>query len=132
MRPDAEEIRVLVVDDEHTIADTLCTILNRSGYTTRVAYGGEEAVRIGEDWRPMILISDLVMPQMNGVQVGKAILRSLPACRVILFSGHATVDMFHEIRAESFEILAKPVHPDVLLQKLSEIDRSRRPPEAHW
>jgi DNA-binding NtrC family response regulator len=51
---------------------------------------------------------------------------------VILFSGHATVDMFHEIRAESFEILAKPVHPDVLLQKLSEIDRSRRPPEAHW
>jgi CheY-like chemotaxis protein len=70
---------------------------------------------------PDAVISDVIMPGMNGIETAKAIMQSLPNCRIILFSGQtASVDLLAQARAEgyAFEVLAKPINPEKLLEKL--------------
>lgn len=123
---DDREFRVLVVDDEQIIADTLAIILNRSGFSARTAYSGETAVMHASEWRPAALISDVIMPGITGPQAAAAILRFLPNCHVILFSGHGTLDIDHGAGDCRFEILPKPVHPAALLQRLNVLREMQR------
>lgn len=118
---DDREFRVLVVDDEQIIADSLAIILNRNGYSAKAAYSGEAAIIHASEWRPAAIISDVIMPGITGPQAAAAILRFLPQCHVILFSGHGTLDIGHRIGECRFEILPKPVHPAKLLQHLNDL-----------
>jgi CheY-like chemotaxis protein len=114
-------VRILVVDDERVIADTLATILTRSGFEAHAAYSGEEAIASATELPPHVLISDVGLKGMNGVEAAIRILNQLPTCRVILFSGQATTrDLLRDSRARGyeFEILTKPVHPRTLLECL--------------
>ena len=113
--------RVLVVDDERLIADSLAQILRARGYAVRVAYGGAEAMAAAEEECPDIVLSDVLMPQINGVQAAIAIRHRCPGARIILFSGQTvTRDLLEEARAAGhhFELWAKPLHPRDLLKKL--------------
>jgi CheY-like chemotaxis protein len=113
--------KVLVVDDEHRIADTLTVILNQSGFDASAAYTGTQAVDRARETRPDLVISDVIMPDMNGIEAAIQIRALLPACKILLFSGQAaTADLLERARAQGheFEILAKPVHPQDLLAKL--------------
>ena len=113
--------RVLVVDDERVIADTLATILNQNGFEASAAYTGAEAVVRARASRPDLVISDVIMQDMNGIEAAIRIRQSLPGCKILLFSGQAaTADLLEKARAQGheFEILAKPVHPQDLLAKL--------------
>ena len=113
--------RVLVVDDERIIAETLGIILRKSGFDTAVAYDGQEAVDKAETWRPDALVSDVIMPRMNGIDAAIRIAALLPACRIVLLSGQAvTADLAHQARLNGhyFEILAKPVQPQELIDRL--------------
>lgn len=113
--------RVLVADDERVIADTLSMILNQSGFETRVAYSGEQAVEIAVEFQPEMLISDVIMAGVNGIDAAIEIRRILPEIKVLLFSGQAaTADLLEKARARGydFEILAKPVHPQDLLARM--------------
>ncbi len=113
--------RVLVADDERVIADTLSMILNQSGFETRVAYSGEQAVEIAGEFKPEMLISDVIMAGVNGIDAAIEIRRMLPEIKVLLFSGQAaTADLLEKARARGydFEILAKPVHPQDLLARM--------------
>ncbi len=113
--------RVLVADDERVIADTLSMILNQSGFETRVAYSGEQAVEIAGEFHPEMLISDVIMVGVNGIDAAIEIRRMLPEIKVLLFSGQAaTADLLEKARARGydFEILAKPVHPQDLLARM--------------
>lgn len=56
---------MLVVDDEHAIAETLSIILAKSGFETAVAHNGREAVAKARSWRPDAIVSDVVMPLMT-------------------------------------------------------------------
>ena len=115
-------LKVLVVDDERIIADTLKMILDTSGYEARVAYSGETAVELARSFRPDLFITDVIMGDLNGVDAAIQVRAMLPSCKVVLFSGQAgTADLLEQARTEGhhFEILAKPVHPKVLLAKLS-------------
>ena len=108
--------RVLVVDDEWIIAHTLELILSKRGFFTKVAHSGERAVEIATAFEPDLLISDVLMPGITGIDAAEQILTFLPGCKIILFSGHATIDLLsHSKTVEQYKILAKPVHPDVLL-----------------
>ena len=110
--------KVLVVDDERTIADTLVEILNGEGYEAMAAATGDSALASAQSFLPDIVISDVVMPGINGVELGIRIRRDLPKCRVILFSGQTeTSDLLGEARnrGHEFEIIAKPVRPQTLL-----------------
>jgi CheY-like chemotaxis protein len=113
--------KVLVVDDERVIADTLAIILNKAGFDASAVYTGTGAVERARNDRPDLIISDVIMPDMNGIEAAINIRAFLPSCKILLFSGQAaTADLLESARAKGhdFEILAKPVHPQDLLAKL--------------
>jgi CheY-like chemotaxis protein len=116
--------RILVADDETTIANTLARILNASGFEAEAVYSGENAVEAARALPPDILITDVVMPGINGIEAAIHIRSFAPSCRIILFSGQAsTADLLEraEAKGHHFEILTKPVHPQVLLDHLAAI-----------
>src|ERR1700683_4645775 len=78
---------VLVVDDESAIADTLAEILTLSGYAAMAAYDGEEALEFALFTPPELLIADVMLPGMSGIELGITMRRIFPDCRVLLFSG---------------------------------------------
>jgi CheY-like chemotaxis protein len=113
---------VLVVDDERVIADTLATILNQNGFEASAVYTGTDAVERAVASRPDLVISDVIMPDMNGIEAAIKIRQVLPGCKILLFSGQAaTADLLEKARSQGheFEILAKPVYPQDLLARLS-------------
>lgn len=117
----AAKPRVLVVDDERVIADTLAMILNQSGFEAQVAYSGEAAVEKARSFSPEMVICDVIMGGMNGIDAAIGIQGLVPGVKILLFSGQAaTADLLEKARARGyeFEILAKPVHPGDLLAKL--------------
>lgn len=116
--------RVLVVDDERTIADTLALILKANGYETRVAYSAEQAIEIIAEWLPDLATIDVVLPRMNGIDLAILLTAQCPTCRLLLFSGQwITTDLLADAAAKgyNFDILAKPVHPAVILETVSKM-----------
>jgi CheY-like chemotaxis protein len=113
--------KVLVADDERVIADTLAMILNQSGFDARAVYSGENALELAPTFQPNMLICDVIMADLNGIDAAIRIRSLLPRIKILLFSGQAaTADLLEKARADGheFEILAKPVHPQDLLNKL--------------
>lgn len=113
--------KVLVADDERVIADTLAIILNQSGFEATAVYTGEKAVETARTLKPDMLISDVIMTDLNGIDAAIRIRELLPECKILLFSGQAaTADLLDRARGQGheFEILAKPVHPQDLLARL--------------
>jgi CheY-like chemotaxis protein len=113
--------RVLVVDDERIIADTIVQILNGSGFTAHAAYNAAEAIELAQEVCPDLVLSDVMMPDTDGVEASIAIRGVCPTARIVLFSGHATttelLDRARE-RGHDFELLAKPLHPSKLIDHL--------------
>jgi CheY-like chemotaxis protein len=117
----ASKPRVLVADDEQVIANTLAIILNQAGFEARAVFSGEKAVEILDTFQPDMLISDVIMTGMTGIEAAIITRQRLPKCKILLFSGQAaTADLLEKARTQGheFEILAKPVHPTDLLAKL--------------
>ena len=113
--------RILVADDEPVIADTLAIILNQSGFEARAVYSGEEAVKLAAAFAPDMLVSDVIMADLNGIETAILLRSMLPQMKVLLFSGQAaSADLLAEARTKGyeFELLAKPVHPKDLLMSL--------------
>ncbi len=120
----AKKSSILVVDDEKRIADTLALILASKGYAARAAYDGASGIEMCRELRPDLVISDVVMPGMNGIEMAIAIRRQFSNCRVLLFSGQAaSADMPEQARTRghSFELLAKPIHPEELIAKVNQV-----------
>src|SRR3954464_10157403 len=82
---------VLVVDDERLIADSMTEILQRSGFRATCAYDGQSALEMALQLTPDFVLTDVVMPRMNGVQLAIAIRKALPAAEIILLSGQAGI-----------------------------------------
>ncbi|MGD0403874.1 MAG: response regulator [Candidatus Acidiferrales bacterium] len=124
----SERRKVVVVDDESTIADTLVEILNGEGFDAVAASTGLDAIAVAQKVRPHIVLSDVVIPGLDGVETGIRIRTLFPDCRIILFSGQAaTLDLLKAARerGHDFEILVKPIKPEVLLSILRQ-----RPPSG--
>jgi DNA-binding response OmpR family regulator len=112
---------VFVVDDESVIAQTLATILNQAGFTASAFDHPEKAIAACADLSPDLLITDVVMPGMSGIELALHFRRELPNCKVLLFSGQAaTADLLAKAREQGhdFDLLTKPIHPTDLLAKL--------------
>jgi CheY-like chemotaxis protein len=121
---------ILIVDDEKVIADTLAVILSKSGFRTVAAYNAISATEIAADVTPDLLISDVVMPGMSGIDLAIHIKETIPTCKILLFSGQAaTVDLLEEARrnGHNFTTLTKPVHPTDLLRRINE-SLTNKPP----
>jgi DNA-binding NtrC family response regulator len=115
---------VLIVDDEHIIADTLSVILSRSGFCTLTAYNASSALELASGVAPDLLLSDVMMgPGMDGTQLAIEMVKAHPECKVLLFSGHAaTKDLLAQARNDGhdFTLMTKPVHPADLLKRIGE------------
>jgi len=121
------QIRILIVDDEPAIAESLSEILRAAGYEVAMATSGEDAVRDAEKFSPEILLTDVLMPAMNGFELALRVKEMLPNCRLLLFSGQASTAQLAKEQSERFtrmgyrfELLPKPLHPDALLKVLEE------------
>jgi len=116
-----ERPRILVADDERIIADCLAMILDQHGYESSPVYGGRLAVEKARHWRPDLFVSDVSMPELDGIQTAIEICAIVPDCRVLLFSGdpgskilvHAAGKNGHK-----FEFLPKPIAPLDLLRRI--------------
>jgi CheY-like chemotaxis protein len=113
--------RVIVADDEETIATTLAIILDQAGFEARAVFSGEKVLELLDSFQPEMLITDVVMHGMTGIEVAITVRSRLPNCKILLFSGQAaTADLLERAKTHGheFEIVAKPIHPSDLLAKL--------------
>ncbi|HEX4756528.1 MAG TPA: response regulator [Terracidiphilus sp.] len=121
MPKDLKQPRVFVVDDESVITTTLGLILRRHGFDAHSFDLPMEALSACRDMAPDLLITDVVMPVLSGIELAVQMRERCPDCKVLLFSGQpATADLLEMARANGhdFEALAKPVHPLELLEKI--------------
>lgn len=121
--------KILVVDDEARIADTLVLVLQHNGYQTSVAYEGTSALARCAEFHPDLLLTDVVMPGMDGIELSQRVTEKVPECKVLLFSGNAaTVELVEQARNRGvhLQLLSKPVHPVEMLRKIAEtLDRTK-------
>lgn len=110
--------RVLIVDDESVIADSLAIIFSNEGYETRAVYSAEQALQLFSEWVANLAIIDVRLPGMNGIDLAIRLKEQYPECKVALFAGQAaTSDLTASARqiGHSLDVLEKPIHPTALL-----------------
>lgn len=113
--------RILVVDDEECIADTLALILRSSGYEAEARNDARSALQECELQTPDLVVSDVVMPEMNGIELAMQIEQRYPSCRVLLISGlGSSFGLAAEAseKGHKLEILSKPIRPAELLARI--------------
>jgi CheY-like chemotaxis protein len=115
---------VFVVDDEHVIASTLAAILTMHGYSATFFTSPVEALAATRSKAPDLLISDVAMPGISGIDLAIQVRARYPMCKILLFSGQAaTSDMLADARARGhhFDLLMKPVPPTELLLEVGKM-----------
>jgi DNA-binding response OmpR family regulator len=121
MSAGVKQPRVFVVDDESVIATTLGLILRQKGFDAYTFDLPIDALRASREMAPDLLITDVMMPLLSGIDLAVQMREQNPDCKVLLFSGHpGTSDLLVKARADNhhFESLAKPVQPAELLEKI--------------
>ena len=115
------QARILVVDDDKMVALTLSAILQEQGYEVATAFNGKEAIVKAATFFPDLLLSDVNMGAMNGVEAATRITAKLPDCRVLFLSGHASMsDVLDSApRRLVFSFMSKPVHTLELLNAIA-------------
>ena len=126
--------RILVVDDEESIRDLLRLVLTGEGYSVVTANDGEEAIEHLEAQRFDLVITDLVMPTVNGVEVLRAAKRIDLNFPVIVITGYPSVETVTElVRLGAGDYLTKPFNVDVVIvtvAKLLEMGRVNGEPKS--
>jgi DNA-binding response OmpR family regulator len=118
--------RIFVVDDEPVIASTLTSILNMSGFSARGFTAPLDALAASQSDPPDLLISDVAMPGLSGVDLAIQMQAQYPSCRILLLSGHAaTLELFADAPAKGhdFPLLLKPIHPTTMLANVGALAR---------
>lgn len=113
--------KVLIVDDERLVADTLMKIFTMAGYNARAVYSAEEALTAVKQtgWMPQLTIVDVFLPKMNGIDLTIMLKRECPDCRVSLLSGQpGTADLLEAAarNGHTFPVLPKPTQPATVLE----------------
>ncbi len=122
-----ETFRVLLVDDEREFVTTLGERLEIRGLTVRIAYDGPEALKALEVEPFDVVVLDVRMPGVSGLEILKRMKTSRPDVPVILLTGHsATRDGIEGMRLGAFDYLMKPIDIDRLLEKMREAVHGQR------
>ena len=120
------EGRILVIDDEPSVADALCLILEDCGYQVVVAATGGEGISHARRARFAVTITDLRLPDMDGLNVIRAVRETDAKAVVILVSSHLTPEISAQAHAcGAVGVIAKPFPPSAILQLISEQSRRR-------
>jgi len=114
-----KEIKILVVDDEIAFANTLAQRLKMRDYKVGTAYDGEQALSKLKEEEPDVIVLDLKMPGMHGMDVLKKIKKVYPDIQVIILTGHGTdKDEEEAKRLGGFDFMKKPADIDHLEHKI--------------
>lgn len=117
-------LKILIVDDEPRIVETLRHILESKGYVTASAFTGDDAIAKARDFLPDLLLSDIMMPGIDGFEAALEIKQIVPGCRLLFLSGHSVAGLRSAQvltdRGYQFQLLIKPTHPTILLRTLEE------------
>ena len=116
--------RVFIVDDERVIAETLAVMLKQSGFFVTFFTNPLEALIAARSDAPDLLITDIAMPQLSGIDLAIRMTEQCPKCKILLLSGQAdtVVDLLLAAREQghNFHLLIKPIHPIELLRHIKE------------
>lgn len=116
-----QDWNVLLVDDEEEFVTTLAERLRLRGIHVRVSTDGEEALRMMEKELPQVVVLDVLMPGLSGLEVLKRIQADHPSVKVILLTGQgSTWDGIQGMRMGVFDYLMKPLNIDELIDKIRE------------
>ncbi len=112
---------VLVVDDEPLVANTLAMILSQAGFEARPVYDAKAAMHAARERSPGFLLTDIRMPETDGIELAMQMAEEFPACGILLFSGHATeADLDGARRAGyDFPLMEKPIPPAHLVRYIT-------------
>lgn len=134
MGDERTSLRVLIVDDERIIAETLGQLVRTAGHIVRVAHSGKQAAAIATELQPHITISDVIIPGMDGIELAIWLEEHHPECRVLLLSGDmdSISRADRELAGRQVAILSKPLHPGEIIQFIAicAAERSRTDEDA--
>jgi DNA-binding NtrC family response regulator len=114
-----QDWKILLVDDEHEFITTLAERLELRGITPRVVFDGESALLAVAEAEPHVMILDVLMPGIKGLEVLERVKRSNPRVQVLLLTGHgSTRDGIEGMRLGAFDYMMKPLNIDTLIEKM--------------
>jgi len=109
------KISILIVDDEEDIRDVLEIVLKDIGYTVFLAENGEKAFKTFKSKDPDIVITDIKMPVMDGIELLRQIKRENRATEVLMITGHGDMDLtIRSLKYDAMDFITKPVNVDIL------------------
>jgi DNA-binding NtrC family response regulator len=120
--------QIFVVDDEPVIASTLATILQLNGFSAKFFTNPLEALAAARSKAPDLLVSDVTMPGISGIDLAMTMRAQYPKCKILLFSGHpATPALLEEarVRGHEFQLLFKPLPPAEFLLEIEKMVKSK-------
>src|SRR5262249_37879702 len=118
-RPDGTPVRVLVVDDEPSLAELLASVLRYEGWNVVPAGSGAEAVRTAREFRPDAVVLDIMLPDFNGLEVMRRLRAELPQiCVLFLTARDAVEDRVAGITAGGDDYVTKPFSLEEVLARL--------------
>jgi DNA-binding NtrC family response regulator len=116
-----ENIRVLIADDEIDFVETLGTRLKLRGFEVSTVHSGIEAIKAVEQDPPDVLVLDLKMPDLNGLEVLTKVKENFPALEVVILTGHGSFEAGKEgMQQGAFDYIMKPVDLNHLIGKIEE------------
>ncbi|MBF0536903.1 MAG: response regulator [Nitrospirae bacterium] len=114
-----QHLSVLVVDDENGFADILVQRLNIRGFMAHAVYGGQQAIDFVREDIPDVILLDVKMPLMSGIEVLRHIKQQYPSIAVIMLTGYSSLNDDQEaLRLGAFDVLRKPPEIDVIVETL--------------
>jgi len=114
-----QDWKILLVDDEHEFITTLAERLELRDINTRVVFDGESALLAVAEEEPQVMILDVLMPGIKGLEVLERVKRTNPAVQVLLLTGHgSTRDGIEGMRLGAFDYMMKPLNIDTLIEKM--------------
>ncbi len=120
--------RVLVVDDDKLVADTLSLIFKANGFDAEACYSAAEGLERARIYDPGLLLCDVTMPETTGLELAARIDRELPKCKILMLTAYSTnllrVGEQSEKMSRPLNVLSKPCRPEDLLREAGALLRS--------
>jgi len=114
---------ILVVDDEPTVTEVVVRYLERAGYPTQAAYDGYEALRIAEASRPALVVLDLTLPGIDGIEVMHRLREHGPVSVIVLSARDAAVERVVGLQQGADDYMVKPFFPKELVARVEAVLR---------